>query len=44
MISKCHSRGEEFRKKWNHDNQISDEGDKANESGGVLNPALLKIG
>src|SRR4030095_2156227 len=43
MISKCHSRGEEFRRKWNHDNQIGDEGDKANESGGVLNPALLNI-
>lgn len=44
MVSKCHSRGEEFRRKWNGDNQIGDEGDKANESGGVLNPALLCIG
>ncbi len=44
MISKCHSRGEEFRRKWNKNNQIGDEGDKANESGGVLNPALLNIG
>lgn len=43
MISQCHSRGEEFRKKWNKDNQIHDEGDKANESGGVLNPAILNI-
>lgn len=44
MISKCHSRGEEFRQKWNRDNQIGDEGDKANEGGGVLNPALLNVG
>ena len=44
MISACHSRGDEFRRKWNGDNQIADEGDKANESGGVLNPALLSVG
>ena len=44
MISQCHSRGEEFRKKWNLDNQIKDEGEKANENGGILNPAILEIG
>jgi len=44
MVSGCHSRGEDFRRKWNTDNQIKDEGDKANESGGVLNPAILCIG
>ncbi len=44
MVSCCHSRGEEFRKKWNTDNQIRDEGDKANESGGILNPAVLVVG
>jgi hypothetical protein len=43
MVSQVHSRGEEFRKKWNKDNQIGEEGDKANESGGVLNPALLNV-
>jgi hypothetical protein len=43
MISQVHSHGEEFRRKWNKDNQIKDEGDKANESVGVLNPALLTI-
>lgn len=43
MVSKCHSRGEEFRKKWNIDNQIQTEGEKANKEGGVLNPALLTI-
>lgn len=44
MVSACHERGEEFRRSWNHETQIGDEGDKANESGGVLNPALLNIG
>lgn len=44
IVSQCHSRGEEFRKKWNTDNQIDDEGDKANEGKGVLNPALLNLG
>ncbi len=43
MISSYHSRGEEFRKLWNTRHQINDEGDKANESGSVLNPALLSI-
>jgi hypothetical protein len=44
MVSKCHSRGEEFRRVWNKDNQIGTEGDDANEGEGVLNPALLNIG
>lgn len=44
IVSHCHSRGEEFRKAWNMGNQIKDEGEKANKSGGVLNPALLNIG
>lgn len=43
MVSKCHSRGEEFRRAWNSDRQIGNEGDKANDDGGVLNPALLNI-
>ena len=43
MVSKCHSRGEEFRKAWNISNQIGNEGDKANHGKGVLNPALLNI-
>ena len=43
MVSRCHARGEEFRKKWNVDNQIGNEGDEANEAEGVLNPALLNI-
>lgn len=44
MIAVCHSRGEEFRRKWNLDNQVHDEGEKANKSGGVLNPAILTLG
>ena len=43
MVSHCHSRGDEFRRAWNGDVQIGDEGDKANEQGGVLNPAILNI-
>lgn len=43
MVSRVHSRGEEFRRSWNHEVQIGDEGDEANASGeGVLNPALLR--
>ena len=36
--------GEELRRWHNLDTQLGDEGEKANESGGVLNPALLNIG
>lgn len=43
MVSDCHERGEEFRRVWNRDVQINDEGDKANEKGGILNPALVNI-
>jgi len=43
MVSLCHSRGDEFRRKWNLDTQIQTEGEKANESGGVLNPALMSM-
>lgn len=40
MISKCHSRGEEFNDKWNEFHGVSKE--KAN--GGTVNPAILTIG
>ena len=43
MISQCHSRGDEFRRAWNTHNQIGDEGDRANDGDGILNPALLTI-
>lgn len=36
--------GEALRRWHNLDTQIGTEGEKANESGGVLNPALLNIG
>lgn len=36
--------GEELRRWHNKDVQIGNEGDIANETGGVLNPALLTIG
>ena len=35
--------GEELRQWHNLKTQIKDEGEKANASGGVLNPALLTI-
>jgi hypothetical protein len=36
--------GEDLRRWHNKDTQIHNEGDRANESGGVLNPAVLTIG
>lgn len=36
--------GEDLRRWHNKDCQIHDEGDRANESGGVLNPAVMVIG
>ena len=35
--------GDQLRRWHNLDTQIKDEGEKANEEGGVLNPALLNI-
>lgn len=43
VLSQVWIHGEELRRWHNKDTQIGDEGDKANESGGVLNPALLNI-
>jgi hypothetical protein len=43
MLSRCWIHGEVFRRWHNKDCQIGDEGDRANESGGVLNPAILNI-
>jgi len=39
IISHCHSRGEEFRKKWNGEYGVKPEDDK----GGVVNPAILTM-
>lgn len=36
--------GEDLRRWHNLDTQIGHEGEKANESGGVLNPAIMTIG
>lgn len=44
MLSQCWEHGEELRKWHNIKTQIRNEGELANESGGVLNPALLSIG
>ncbi len=43
-VSHYHPRGDEFRRHWNKEVQIDTEGDRANESGGVLNPAVLSTG
>ena len=39
MVSKVHSRGEEFRKSWNRAHGIED----GRDTGGVANPAILEI-
>ena len=44
MLSACWKHGEELRRWHNRDTQIGTEGERANESGVVLNPALLNIG
>ena len=44
ILSECWEYGEDLRQWHNLDCQIGNEGEKANESGGVLNPALINIG
>lgn len=44
MLARFWVHGEELRRWHNLKTQISSEGEAANESGGVLNPALLTIG
>lgn len=44
MLAQAWAHGEELRRWHNLDTQIGDEGVRANESGGTLNPALLNIG
>jgi hypothetical protein len=44
ILAKCWIHGEELRKWHNLDCQIGNEGEKANQEGGVLNSAILKIG
>ncbi len=44
VLSQCWEHGEALRRWHNLSTQIGDEGEKANESGGVINPALMSIG
>jgi hypothetical protein len=44
MLFRCWKHGEELRRWHNKTTQIGTEGDRANETGGVLNPAVLNIG
>ena len=44
ILAECWKHGEELRTWHNLDTQLGNEGEKANVSGGVLNPALLNIG
>lgn len=44
ILSSCWERGEELRLWHNLATQIGTEGERANEAGTVLNPALLSIG
>lgn len=44
VLAHCWEHGEALRRWHNKDTQIGTEGDKANESGGVLNPAVLCVG
>ena len=43
-LSHCWKHGEQLRRWHNIKTQLGNEGEKANESGGVLNPALLSLG
>lgn len=44
ILSKCWAHGEALRRWHNLKTQVRDEGEKANASGGVLNPALMVMG
>lgn len=44
ILAKCWQHGEELRRWHNSKTQLRDEGDRANDSGGVLNPAVLGFG
>lgn len=44
MLAQVWEPGEELRRWHNLDTQFGTEGERANEMGGVLNPALLNIG
>ena len=44
MLAECWEHGEALRRWHNLKTQVRTEGEKANESGGVLNPAILSVG
>lgn len=44
QLASCWKHGDELRRWHNLKTQLGNEGEKANESGGVLNPALLSLG
>ena len=44
VLAGCWKHGEELRRWHNLKTQIRNEGERANESGGVLNPAILSVG
>lgn len=44
VLSHVWKHGEQLRRWHNLKTQLHNEGEKANETGGVLNPAILKIG
>ena len=43
ILSQCWENGEQLRRWHNLDTQIGDEGERANEHGTALNPALINI-
>jgi hypothetical protein len=43
VLAEVWEHGDELRRWHNLDIQIKDEGEKANETGGVLNPAVLNV-
>lgn len=43
LLSHCWQHGEELRRWHNLDTQVGTEGERANESGGVLNPAVVNV-
>lgn len=43
ILAKCWVHGDELRRWHNLKHQLGDEGEQANDNGGVLNPAVLNI-
>lgn len=44
ILANCWRHGEQLRRWHNIDTQVRDEGVRANETGGVLNPAVMVLG